>query len=108
VRARLAAAHLLGCLASPWLLAAGHHSASPVYPSWMHAQVLVCLLTQGTSHWGHPLGESNAPPGPVLVAGLVADEDSLIYFVSTPHACFYVHLHMHMCTSPLRLVSAVV
>jgi hypothetical protein len=37
----------------------------------------------------------------MLVACLVADEDSLIYFVST-HA-FYIHFHMH-----LRLVSVVV
>ena len=57
-------ARLLGCLASPRLLASGHHSASPVawpvYPSCLHLPG-AGVSTQGTSHWGHPLGESNAP-----------------------------------------------
>jgi hypothetical protein len=53
-------ARLLGCLASPRLLASGHrHSASPVYPvSCLHLPG-AGVPTQGTSHWGHPLGESN-------------------------------------------------
>jgi hypothetical protein len=52
-RARSAAP--LGCLASPRLLASGHHSASPVaspmYPSCLHLPG-VGVPTQGTpSHW---------------------------------------------------------
>jgi hypothetical protein len=65
-------ARLLGCLASPRLLASGRHSALPVYPSCLHIPG-AGVPTQGTSHWGHPLGESNAPPGPTPVACLVAD-----------------------------------
>jgi hypothetical protein len=51
--------------------------------------------TQGTSHWGHPLGESNAPPGPMPVACLVADEDSLP--LSWQHKC--LQMYICMCTS---------
>jgi hypothetical protein len=91
----MAAACLLGCLTSPRLLASGHHSASPVYPSCMHLPG-AGVPTQGTSHWGHPLGESNAPPGPMPVACLVADEDSLpLSWQPTclqMYICMYVHL----------------
>jgi hypothetical protein len=53
-------------LASPRLLASGHHSASPVawlmYPGCaLHLPgASTGVPTQGTSHWGQPLGESNA------------------------------------------------
>jgi hypothetical protein len=70
-------AHLLGCLASPRLLASGYYtrvlrprssrtSRAPLQlqlsapPS---SQVLVCPLG-GTAYWGHPLGESNGVPAP--------------------------------------------
>jgi hypothetical protein len=65
-------AHLLGCLLLAWaawlrlgcwLLRSGRHSASPVcYPRCMHLPG-DGVPTRGTSHWGHPLGESNAPRG---------------------------------------------
>jgi hypothetical protein len=68
VRARRASrpagpARLLGCLASPRLLASGHHLASPVYPICLHLPG-AGVPTRGTSYWGHPLGEPNAPPPP--------------------------------------------
>jgi hypothetical protein len=51
--------------------------------------------TQGTSHWGHPLGESNAPPGPTPVACLIADEDS--FPLSWQHTCLQMYiLHVHL------------
>jgi hypothetical protein len=45
-------------LAPPRLLAWGHHLALPMYPSCMHLPG-AGVPTQGTSYWGHPLGESN-------------------------------------------------
>jgi hypothetical protein len=58
--ARLLVITLAAWLASPQLLASGHHSASPVYPSCMHLPG-AGVPTQGR-HLplrGHPLGESN-------------------------------------------------
>jgi hypothetical protein len=49
--------------------------------------------TQGTSYWGHPLGESNAPPGLLLVASVVADEES--FSVLAAHMPSHVHLLVH-------------
>jgi hypothetical protein len=50
--------------ASPRMLASGHHLASPVYPICLHLPG-AGVPTWGTSYWGHPLGESNAPPAPM-------------------------------------------
>jgi hypothetical protein len=52
----LAAWHRLGCLVR------GTTRPRLCTPVACTSQVLVCgVPTQGTSHWGHPLGESNAP-----------------------------------------------
>jgi hypothetical protein len=112
MRARLAARaspRLLGFLASPQLLAqllaSGHHSASPVYPSCMHLRRPGAgVPTRGTSHWGHPLRvERTSWPDASSFWPLMRIHSS----TSSAAATHVLYTTACMCTSAC-LVSAVV